>query len=50
MKTGNNEFFELETDYFNEDLMTFEDNADLDAVIEVKPKKPKMKYNFYIAS
>jgi hypothetical protein len=45
-----NEFLETEN-YFNEELIelgALED--DFEPIIELKPKKPKMKYKFYIAS
>ena len=45
-----NEFLETEN-YFNEELIELSPSEDdFEPIIELKPKKPKMKYKFYIAS
>lgn len=50
-KIFESEFDESQEDYFNNELMTFQDNEDdLGPIIEFKPKKPKIRHKFYIAS
>ena len=45
-----NEFLETEN-YFDEELIELSSSEDdFEPIIEIKPKKLKMKYRFYIAS
>ena len=45
-----NEFLDTEN-YFNDELIELGGSEDdFEPIIEMNPKKPKMKYKFYIAS
>ena len=46
-----NEVLESENSYFNEELFDLQENEDsFDPVVELRPKKSKIRYKFYIAS
>lgn len=40
----------LDAAFFDEDLMEFPNDDDFEPVIEFRPRKPKIKYKFFIAS
>lgn len=43
--------FEPENNYFNEEFIDIEGSEDnFEPIIEIKPKKPRIKHKFYIAS
>jgi hypothetical protein len=44
------EFFDINEEAFNDELMTFQDENDFEPVIEIRPRKLKIKHKFYIAS
>lgn len=51
MKYSDKELFEVEENFFNEELMSFIDSEDsFEPIMELRPKKPKIKYKFCIAS
>ena len=46
-----NKFLESEDNYFDEDLINLQNSEDdFEPVIEIKPKKPRIKHRFCIAS
>ncbi|MEK6974370.1 MAG: hypothetical protein AABW41_04010 [Nanoarchaeota archaeon] len=51
MKYSDKDLFEVEENFFNEELMGFIDNEDnFEPMMELKPKKLRIKYKFCIAS